>query len=266
MEQIIDGVNVIVDDPAEAVNTITDEPIIVTPETEAPTEPADNTPKRLVVDPKMYVYFDCEFTGLQRDTQLLSIGLCDAEGHSFYAEFNDFDMQMVDEWVFANVLKKMINPVTVLEGDHWQMKGNSKEIRQNLLIWLDYVHKHSQAGIQFVSDCCHYDMVLLVDLLWKNARDMPQWIAPVCVDLNMDLANLCKDNADKASEGVQGDPYAFNPYYEAFNLNRDEYASHIKDAPQGLKHNSMYDAYVIRAIHQSLWQYNIEPTPLVTEG
>ena len=257
MEQIVDGVNILVDDENEPVNTIVDE-----------TPVADGEPKKLVVDPKMYVYFDCEFTGLTRDAQLLSIGLCDAEGHSFYAEFTDYDMQVISEWVFKNVLQKMSNPTTVLEGDHWQIKGTSKEIRQNLLIWLDYVHKHSQAGIQLVSDCCHYDMVLLIDLLWKSALDMPEWIAPVAVDINMDLSNLCKNNADETNKNIPDGSatYAFNPYFEAFNLDRDEFASHIKNAPQGLKHNSMYDAYVIRAIHQFTWQYDIEATPLVTEG
>ena len=168
MEQVIDGVNVIVEEENGPVNTITEEAPV---ETTTNSLVADGEPKKLVVDPKMYVYFDCEFTGLYREAQLLSIGLCDAEGHSFYAEFTDYDMQQVSEWVFKNVLQKMSNPTTVLEGDHWQIKGNTKEIRQSLLIWLDYVHKHSQAGIQFVSDCCHYDMVFLIDLLWKSSLD-----------------------------------------------------------------------------------------------
>lgn len=257
MEQVIDGVNVIVDDANADVNTIDDTPV-------ESTEPSG--PKKLTVDPKMYVYFDCEFTKLERGAQLLSIGLSDAEGHSFYAEFNDYDMSEITEWVFTNVLKKMVNPPTVLEGDHWSMKGNSKEIRQNLLIWLDYVHKHSQCGIQFVSDCCHYDMVLLIDLLWKNARDMPQWIPPVCVDINMDIANLYMHEAEESSKDIDGPAYAFNPYFDAFNLDRDEYVSHLNNVPQGLKHNSMYDAYVIRAIHQSVWGYDVEATPLITEG
>ena len=72
MEQIIDGVNVIVETEEAPVETTTNSPV------------ADGEPKKLVVDPKMYVYFDCEFTGLYREAQLLSIGLCDAEGHSFF--------------------------------------------------------------------------------------------------------------------------------------------------------------------------------------
>ena len=261
MIQNIDGANVIVDDPDQgAVNisgeivgddTITNQ-VVSTPD----------EPKKLTIDPKMFVYFDCEFTKLERDAQLLSIGLCDAEGHSFYAEFTDYAMSEISDWVFTNVLKKMVNPPTLLQGDHWTMRGTCQEIRQNLLIWLDAVHTHSNCGIQFVSDCCHYDMMLLIDLLWKNARQMPEWIPPVCVDINMDLANLAKSYAIESSANIEGPEYAFNPYYDAFNMDRDEYASHVKDAPQGMKHNSMYDAYVIRAIHQSIWEYNVEPTPL----
>ena len=121
MEQIVDGVNILVEDENEPVNTIPEETPVETPATpEAPI--ADGEAKKLVVDPKMYVYFDCEFTKLERGAQLLSIGLSDAEGHSFYAEFNDYDMSEITEWVFTNVLKKMVNPPTVLEGDHWSMK------------------------------------------------------------------------------------------------------------------------------------------------
>lgn len=263
MIQNINGVNVFVDDdaPTDEVNTVIETVTVnsAEPATETVTDDGD---KKLVIDPKMYVYFDCEFTKLERDAQLLSIGLCDAEGHSFYAEFTDYNMSEITDWVFANVLKKMVNPPTVLTGDHWTMRGTCKEIRQNLLIWLDAVHKHSNCGIQFVSDVCHYDMMLLVDLLWKNARQMPEWIPPCCVDINMDLANLARSYAEEKNASISGPEYAFNPYYDAFNMDRDEYASHTKEVPQGMKHNSMYDAYVIRAIHQSIWSYNVDATPL----
>ena len=177
MIQNINGVNVFVDDgaPTDEVNTVI-ETVNVNSAEPATETVTDNGDKKLVIDPKMYVYFDCEFTKLERDAQLLSIGLCDAEGHSFYAEFTDYNMSEITDWVFANVLKKMVNPPTVLTGDHWTMRGTCKEIRQNLLIWLDAVHKHSNCGIQFVSDVCHYDMMLLVDLLWKNARQMKRML------------------------------------------------------------------------------------------
>lgn len=242
------------------------EPTVEPQEEVSPTESSDpeaasNPTKHFVVDPKMYVYFDMEFTGLLRDADLLSIGLCDSEGHSFYAEFNDFNYTKVSPWVFENVLQRMVNPQTVLEGDHWAMRGTSAEIRQNLLIWLQEVHERSGCGIQFVSDCCHYDMVFLIDLLWKEALLMPEWISPVAVDVNNDLANLSYQYNVRVGN-PDGEEISFNPWHDAFNLNRDEYASHIANAPQGLQHNSMYDAYVIRAIHQNIWEIHMDPRPL----
>lgn len=236
-------------EPAETVES---------PETN---ESSEQNPKHFEVSPKMYVYFDMEFTGLVRDADLLSIGLCDAEGHSFYAEFNDFNYTKISPWVFENVLKRMVNPQSILEGDHWSMRGTTDEVRKNLLFWLQEVHEHTGCGIQFVTDCGHYDMVFLIDLLWKEALKMPEWVSPVSVDINNELANLSYEYNIRAG-GTEGEAIIFNPWYEAFNLNRDEYASNIKDAPMGLQHNSMYDAYVIRAIHQNIWDINVEPHPL----
>ena len=107
-------------------------------------------------------------------------------------------------------------------------------------------------------------MVFLIDLLWGTATNMPEWISPVAVDINLDLSNLVSEMYLNKPTGEE-ESQAFNPYYHAFNLSRDEYASHIANAPKGLQHNSMYDAYVIRAIHQSIWDIQVEPTPLTTE-
>ena len=234
-----------------------------TPETPSTVDTEEDRGPKYDMDPNMYVYVDMEFTSLERDADYISIGLCDKEGHSFYAEFNDFSFGKVSEWTFKNVCQRMTNPPTNLQGNHWEMRGNRHDIRLNLLIWLDAIHNSTNCGIQFVGDCCHYDMVFLIDLLWSNALKVPEWISPVMVDINDDLSNLVATAyLGKRTEGDHD--VAFNPYHHAFNLSRDEYASHITNAPRGLQHNAMYDAYVIRAIHQSIWA--IEPgelTPLV---
>lgn len=252
-------------EPLEDVEKIGDKVAEAVPETPAQKEEPPVTGGRFLIDPRMYLYFDMEFTSLTRDADLISIGLCDAEGHSFYAEFNDFDYNKVNSWVFENVCKRMVRPKTNLLGDHWEMIGNTKDIAKNLLIWLNDIHNHTGCGIQFVTDCGHYDMVFLIDLLWGTATNMPEWISPVAVDINLDLSNLVSEMYLNKPTGEE-ESQAFNPYHHAFNLSRDEYASHIANAPKGLQHNSMYDAYVIRAIHQSIWDIQVEPTPLTTEN
>lgn len=43
------------------------------------------------MDEKLKVYYDAEFTGLNRNTDLISIGLVSEYGNYFYAEFIDYD-------------------------------------------------------------------------------------------------------------------------------------------------------------------------------
>ena len=78
------------------------------------------------IDKKCYIYFDTEFTGLRKDTSLISIGLIDSDGRTFYAEFTDYDRSQIDKWIRQNVINNLINPVNTFEGKHWKMTGNKR--------------------------------------------------------------------------------------------------------------------------------------------
>ena len=52
----------------------------------------------------MKIFFDTEFTGLYKDTQLISIGLVSEDNREFYAEITDFNNKNIDEWIKENVL------------------------------------------------------------------------------------------------------------------------------------------------------------------
>ena len=54
----------------------------------------------------MKIFFDTEFTGLHKDTTLISIGIVAENGKSFYAELTDYDKTQVDEWLQLHVLDK----------------------------------------------------------------------------------------------------------------------------------------------------------------
>ena len=45
----------------------------------------------------MKIFFDTEFTGLHKGTELISIGMVDEVGRTFYAEFNDYDKNQIEE-------------------------------------------------------------------------------------------------------------------------------------------------------------------------
>mgnify|MGYP001598912101 FL=1 len=94
--------------------------------------------------------------------------------------------------------------------------------------------------IQFISDVCHYDFVLLIDLLTNGgtAIDLPETISAVCHDINQDIANH------------------FNvPERIAFDMSREEVmriVCPLNKIVTGDKHNSLYDAEVIKAIWEQI--------------
>jgi hypothetical protein len=207
-------------------------------------------------DRECYVYFDTEFTGLRQNTTLISIGLVDADGRSFYAEFTDYDRNQISEWIEDNVIRKLTNPKLKINGHHWKVTGNKNVIRKYLWKWLEPLINKGKK-IQFVSDVCHYDFVLLLDLLLerdKTAIDLPDCISSACVDVNQDIA-LCLKRSPKPDD-MSEDEYENNyvPVSIAFDISREEFISNSGNFKfNGAKHNSLYDAFVIRAMHQYIW-------------
>ena len=223
-----------------------------------------------VIDVDNYIYFDCEFTGLRKDTSLISIGFITSAGKTFYAEFTDYDERYVDDWirdnVISNLLLKKIGSNTDLgyDTEHWSVKGDRKYIKTMLILWLEWLKrdKSDDFKFQFVSDVCHYDFVLLIDLLsgGKSAFDIPSYISPVCVDINQDIALiLLRDmtNVSSYRYTVHTVDYIDDVNYNttAFDLSREEIASLLcnKKYNENTKHNSLHDAIVIRDIHRRIW-------------
>ena len=50
---------------------------------------------------KTKLFFDTEFTGLHKNTTLISIGIISEDGKTFYAELNDYDINQIsdDNWI-----------------------------------------------------------------------------------------------------------------------------------------------------------------------
>ena len=195
----------------------------------------------------MKIYFDTEFTGLKKDTTLVSIGLITEDGESFYAELTDFDKSYKDEWFVNNVLNNLLldkeknakkkTPeffVYTTKEEYFiaekTVRGTKNEVSYELYRWLkDFVF------IQLVSDVCHYDMVLFIDL-FGGAFDMLPSITPACHDINQDIAEFCKITER-----------------EAFEKNREKLLlENGIQLPKGKKHNSMYDAKIIKMIDEMI--------------
>jgi len=212
----------------------------------------------------MKVFFDTEFTGLHKDTTLISIGLVAENGKQFYAEFTDYDREQCSEWIADNVIRHLLIRPTVtekgieedkkcgwtfddippthtensplifqktkVENDKWLVNGDKAYIGKKLKEWFSQFDE-----VQSVSDVCHYDMVLLIDL-FGCAFDLPENVSAVCHDINQDIAR---------HYGISGK--------EAFDKSREEIVKELcGEEIRGDKHNALYDAEVIKAIYEEI--------------
>ena len=175
----------------------------------------------------MNVYFDTEFTGLTKDTDLISIGLVSSSGEKFYAEVIDYDRNKVDKWIQENVINNLWT-VTKTVNECAECKyyhvGTRKQIAQYLREWFSQFD-----NVQLVSDVCHFDMTLLVDL-FGSAFDLPQNVSPYCYDINQDIAKFLD----------------ITPR-EAFDVSRECFLGICKSKD---KHNALYDAEIIKSIYE----------------
>ena len=181
----------------------------------------------------MKIFFDTEFTGLHKDTTLISIGLVDENGRTFYAEFSDYDESQCDEWIRENVIKHLkwskegpIENFATIHVNDWEAYGSKEYIREVLKDWLS-----KYDNVELVSDCSHYDMVLFIDI-FGSAFAIPSNVNPACHDINQDIAEYF-DISER----------------EAFDKSREEIITEYRYLVEGDKHNSLYDAKVIKAIY-----------------
>lgn len=180
------------------------------------------------------VFMDTEFTGLHQFTELISIGLIDENGNTFYAE-NDFSLEQLKErdedWIHENVIKNL-NFRDCLGHFHDVINrpdgttetivlGSEKLLQFQLCIWLkkyDYV--------EIWSDCLAYDWVLF-NQLFGHAFNIPHNVNYIPFDICTMMKVL----------GIDPD------------VNREEFACMTKN---DVKHNALWDARVIKACYKKL--------------
>lgn len=184
----------------------------------------------------MKIYFDTEFTGLQKNTTLISIGLISEDGRSFYAEFSDYDHDLVDDWIQENVIDNLLYDI---ENCEWkndvadvQIYGNTDNVRDALELWLLQFDI-----VELCSDVCHYDMVLFIDI-FGNAFSLPENVSASCIDINQKI--------------YEKKLFGCGTLQQAFDLSREKIAEefYLGNHPTVAKHNAFYDATIIRIIDE----------------
>lgn len=178
----------------------------------------------------MKIFFDTEFTGLHKDTTLISIGLVAENGQSFYAELNDYDESQIDGWLQGNVINNLLfkfsDAVLYRESDKNKeliainTKNNKNVVAYELSKWLEQFDT-----VEIWSDCLSYDWVLFNDL-FGHAFNIPKNVYYI----PFDICTLFK------VKGIDPD------------ISREEFAGLSK----GAKHNALHDAIVIKACYEKM--------------
>lgn len=174
----------------------------------------------------MKIFFDTEFTGLQKNTTLISMGCVTETGETFYAEFKDYDRTQINDWLQENVIRNLCllstsEDLPTMTGDG---KGNVTIIGEKWqvarLFW-EWVRHFD--NVEMWSDVLAYDWFLFRDLFSDGYYPENVYYIP------FDIATLMK------IKGVDPD------------VNREEYAG-----IEGKKHNALHDAKVIKACYERL--------------
>ena len=200
----------------------------------------------------MKIFFDTEFTGLHKDTTLISIGLIDEYGRTFYGEFSDYDESKCDNWIRENVIKHLkwskegpVEDFVNIYDNAWEAFGSKEYIKIVLTEWLSKYN-----NVELVSDCCHYDMVLFIDI-FGDAWSIPDVVNPVCHDINQDIAKYFDISEREAFD------LSREKIIEKVNIDNQDTANHFGISErekiiniEGDKHNALYDAKVIKEIYK----------------
>jgi len=218
---------------------------------------------------RVKIYYDAEFTGLHRNTSLISIGMVSQSGAYFYAEFNDYDKSQVSDWIQEHVIgnlqfndKETYRSIKIFEDgiltasrgrtprahSNIVMKGNKVEVMNNLYSWLreEYQAYGSTSKIQFFTDCYAYDWMTLMDLICEggDALKVPEFIDYIPIDLSTAMYMNGID-PDMTREDFVGESIVKSL--------QDQFPIACKSGD--IKHNSLWDALVC------LWCFNLVSNP-----
>lgn len=180
------------------------------------------------------LFLDTEFTGLHKDTSLVSLALVSENDVFFYAEFTDYDRSQIDKWLQDNVVDNLflkddelfwtgvdIDENTIKRYDSRHVLDNTQGVRYKFKDWLSQFDE-----VEIWSDCLAYDWVLF-NHIFGHAFKLPRQINYI----PFDICTLMK------VKGIDPD------------INREEFA---RTKVEGNKHNALYDAKIIKACYERL--------------
>jgi len=197
---------------------------------------------------RLKVFMDTEFTGLHKNTTLISIGLITETGQTFYAELTDYDKtQCNDDWLQEHVINKLylqdkLTGYQEVEGiisyedtDHIAAIGPKELISGALADWFAMIAPTGEQ-VEIWSDCLSYDWVLFCDL-FEHAFNIPKQVYYIPFDICTLFHNA---NIDP-------------------DIDREKFMGVQFLAEHSRKHNALYDARVIKSCYKQLTNINELP-------
>lgn len=176
----------------------------------------------------MNIFLDTEFTALRQSGRLISLALVADDDRWFYAEFTDYDPADLSDWHREYVL-----PYLFLEkgekpdfavGNGGMLRGDARSVGLAVKEWLE-----EMGAVSIWADVLAYDWVLFCEL-FGGALHLPDNV----FYMPFDFSTLLK---------VRG-MYPDTP--------RDKLAPEWAASYSKLKHNALYDAFLLRAAYQKL--------------
>ncbi len=153
----------------------------------------------------MKYFLDTEFTENPGSIQLISIGIVDENGRTFYAENTSFDERAANEWVWENVLDKLRwwgkdgeypYPNTCYPKgappEHVEVFGTITSIKEALLLFFKW-----DTEVEFWGYYADYDWVIFCWIFGKMI-ELPDGFPMYCRDL--------KQLLDESGKGKIADP------------------------------------------------------------
>jgi len=152
------------------------------------------------------VFFDTEFSGLHKNTTLISIGLISECGKTFYAELTDYDTTQIDGWLQTNVLDNLLlNDINTTRysgnNDSLVLKCDTKTLEFMLREWLSQFEQ-----VEIWSDCLSYDWVLF-NHIFGHAFNIPKNVYYIPFDLStaFKMKGIDPDISRKEFSGLENE-------------------------------------------------------------
>jgi len=171
------------------------------------------------------IFFDMEFTGLHQNTTPISFGAITNDDRTFYMEFTDYDYSQVSLWVKDNVISNLEYKDDKRQR-FWDIKSKTytAKARRHKFAELFNEFIDTYDKVEMWSDCLAYDWVLF-NQFFGGALKVPEKIYYI----PFDICTVMK------IRGIDPD------------INREKFAE-----MQGVKHNALHDAKVIRECYRKL--------------